>query len=161
MTDSALHNTSHPCQQLQHQTSVYTHMKQQGARHILTPHSSNNFHFQLNSATFHFYLWNSVTWVHCAAPGGSWDKQDQFRLSSFFQSEMLHLYDCANLMALILVSLRLSPYSTTLCRDWKIKQILLHLSNTDLLFHPWPTAECLCLLSAKLVHEISCYTGLL
>lgn len=102
---TALHNTSHPCQQFQHQTSVCTHMKQEWTHHILTPHSSNNFHFQLNSATFNFYLWSSVTWVHCAAPGGSWDKQDEFRLSPFFQSEMLPLYDSANLLALSLASL--------------------------------------------------------
>lgn len=87
---------------------VCTHLNQQGTHHILTPHSSNNFHLQLNSATSNFHLWSSVTWVHCAAPGGSWDKQDEFRLSPFFQSEMLSLYDCENLLTLILVSLRLS-----------------------------------------------------
>lgn len=129
VTDSALH-TSHPCQQLLHQTSVCTHMKQKGTCHILTPHSSNDFQFQLNSATCNFYLWSFVTWVHSAALGGFWDKQDELRLSQFFQSEMLPLYYSANLLAAILASLRLSlRLSTTLCRDWKIEQLLLHPSN--------------------------------
>lgn len=127
---TALHNTSHPCQQLQQHTR-----SNRNPPHC-DPHSSNKFHFQLNSATFNFYLWSSVTWVHCAAPGGSWHKQDEFRLSPIFQSEMLPLCDSASLLALILFSLRLSPQSNTLCRDWKIKQVLLHLSTTGLLFHP-------------------------
>lgn len=134
--------TKHPGDWLcstQHQPSLSAitaaHTEQQEPTHS-DPHSSNKFHFQLNSATFNFYLWSSVTWVHRAAPGGSCHKQDQFRLSPSFQSEMLPLYDSANLLALILFSLRLSPQSNTLSRDWKIKQVLFHLCTTGLLFHP-------------------------
>lgn len=110
---------------------VCTHMKQKGTCHILTPHSSNDFQFQLNSATCNFCLWSFVTWLFVtAALGGFWDKQDELRLSQFFQSEMLPLYYSANLLAAILASLRLSlRLSTTLCRDWKTEQLLLHPSN--------------------------------
>lgn len=58
VTDSALHNTSHPCQQLQQHTQ-----SNRSPPHS-DPHSSNKFHFQLNSATFNFYLWSSVTRGH-------------------------------------------------------------------------------------------------